>query len=32
MDQRSFVDLLQETSAELVGNLEGSANHDFRQI
>jgi len=32
MDQRSFVDLLQETSTELVGHLEGSANHNFRQI
>src|ERR1700733_16054866 len=32
MDQSSFVDLLQETSADHVGHLEGSANHDFRQI
>jgi hypothetical protein len=32
MDQRPFVDLLQETSADDVGHLEGSANHDFRQI
>jgi hypothetical protein len=32
MDQSSFVDFLQETSADHVGHLEGSANHDFRQI
>ncbi len=32
MDQSSFVDLLQETSADHVGHLEGSANHDLRQV
>ncbi len=32
MDQNSFVDLLQETGADHVGHLEGSANHDLGQI